>query len=176
MLLYTILIPIISLIAIIWFLIRYLREQNSLITVILWGILWIAVTLFAIFPSSSSYFASLFGIARGLDFVIIVDSLKLTQDEKFYLEDILSKKNNLKKEFLEYENFVKMGILHESSLYNLGFYKLGCDFFQVVKYDTSHRMYTEYIKERDDWISWWGHQRNGVEKGFLNLPVEYGGD
>ena len=72
MLLYTILIPIISLIAIIWFLIRYLREQNSLITVILWGILWIAVTLFAIFPSSSSYFASLFGIARGLDFVIIV--------------------------------------------------------------------------------------------------------
>ena len=113
---------------------------------------------------------------RDVDFVIIVDSLKLTQDEKFYLEDILSKKNNLKKEFLEYENFVKMGILHESSLYNLGFYKLGCDFFQVVKYDTSHRMYTEYIKERDDWISWWGHQRNGVEKGFLNLPVEYGGD
>ena len=37
-------------------------------------------------------------------------------------------------------------------------------------------MHTEYIKERDEWISWWGHQRNGIEKGFLNLPVDYGGD
>lgn len=113
---------------------------------------------------------------RDVDFVIIVDSLKLTKSEKFYLEDILAKKDNLKREFLRYENFVKRGMLHESSLYNLEFYKMGCDFFQVVKYDTSHFMHTEYIKERDEWISWWGHQRNGIEKGFLNLPVDYGGD
>ena len=113
---------------------------------------------------------------RDVDFVIIVDSLKLTKSEKFYLEDILAKKDNLKREFFRYENFVKIGMLHESSLYNLEFYKMGCDFLQVVKYDTSHFMQTEYIKERDEWISWWGHQRNGIEKGFLNLPVDYGGD
>ena len=111
-----------------------------------------------------------------VDFVIIVDSLKLTQSEKNYLKDILSEKKILKQEFLQYENFVKLGMLHESSLYNLRFYKMGCDFFQVVKYDSSHFLYGEYIQERDDWISWWGHQRNGDKKGFLNLPVKYGGD
>ena len=111
-----------------------------------------------------------------VDFVIIVDSLKLTQSEKNYLKDILSEKKIMKQEFLQYENFVKLGMLHESSLYNLRFYKMGCDFFQVVKYDSSHFLYGEYIQERDDWISWWGHQRNGDKKGFLNLPVKYGGD
>ena len=71
MLLYAISVPILSVIAIIWFLIRYLREKNSLFTVILWTILWIIISFFAIFPSSSSHFARFFGIARGLDFVII---------------------------------------------------------------------------------------------------------
>lgn len=113
---------------------------------------------------------------RDVDFIIIVDSLKLTQSEKVYLENILSKKNDLKREFLRYENFVKLGMLHKSSLYNLRFFKMGCDFFQVVKYEPSHFMHREYVKELDDWISWWGHQRNGDKKGFLNLPVEYEGD
>lgn len=72
MLLYSIVVPILAIIAIVWFLIRYLREKSSLITVILWFILWIIVSLFAVFPSTSSFFAGLVGIARGLDFVIIV--------------------------------------------------------------------------------------------------------
>ena len=71
MLLYSIIFPIISIIAIIWFWIRYLKEKNSLITVVLWTILWIFVSLFAIFPDFSENFARLFGISRGLDFVII---------------------------------------------------------------------------------------------------------
>ena len=72
MLLYSILVPILSVIAIIWFLIRYLNEKNSLLTVILWTAFWIFVSLFAVFPNISSYFASILGVSRGLDFVIIV--------------------------------------------------------------------------------------------------------
>ena len=58
--------------AILWFFYRYLKEKQSLITVILWTILWLFVILFSIFPSASEQFASLFGITRGLDFIIIV--------------------------------------------------------------------------------------------------------
>ena len=72
MLLYSILVPIISIIAIVWFLFRYLNEKNSLLTVILWVLFWIIVSLFAIFPDFSNAFARLFGITRGLDFIIII--------------------------------------------------------------------------------------------------------
>ena len=112
---------------------------------------------------------------RDVDFVIIIDSLKLTKSEKNYLEEILFKKDSLKKEFLQYEQFVELGMLHEDSLYNLRFYKMGCDFFQVIKYNHSHLLYENYTKELDAWIRWWGHQRDNTEKGFLNLPVNYGG-
>lgn len=72
MLLYSILFPIISIIAIAWFLFRHLQEKNSLLTVILWTAFWIIVSLFAIFPQFSDIFAKLFGITRGLDFIIII--------------------------------------------------------------------------------------------------------
>ena len=72
MLLYSIIFPIISITAIVWFLFRYLNQKQSLVTVILWAIFWIIVSLFAIFPNFSNAFAKLFGIARGLDFIIIL--------------------------------------------------------------------------------------------------------
>jgi hypothetical protein len=72
MFLYSVLFPIISIIAIIWFLYRYLKEKQSLLTVILWTILWLFVILFSIFPDVSGRFAQIFGIARGLDFIVIV--------------------------------------------------------------------------------------------------------
>ena len=72
MFLYSIIFPIISLIAIAWFLYRHLKGKNSLTTVILWTILWIFVIIFSIFPETSFIFARLFGITRGLDFLIIV--------------------------------------------------------------------------------------------------------
>ncbi|MDO5810926.1 MAG: DUF2304 family protein [Methanobrevibacter sp.] len=72
MLLYSILFPIISILAILWFFYRYLKEKQSLATVILWTILWLFVIVFSIFPSYSERFAKLFGITRGLDFIIIV--------------------------------------------------------------------------------------------------------
>ena len=72
MLLYSIIFPIISIIAIVWFLLRYLKEKNTLITTVLWTLFWIVVSLFAIFPNFSNSFARLFGITRGLDFIIII--------------------------------------------------------------------------------------------------------
>ena len=72
MFLYALIVPIISIIAIIWFIGRYLNNKNSLSTVILWSIFWIFVSLFAIFPEFSNSFARIFGITRGLDFVIIL--------------------------------------------------------------------------------------------------------
>lgn len=72
MFLYALIFPIISIIAIIWFIGRYLNNKNSLSTVILWSIFWIFVSLFAIFPEFSNSFARIFGITRGLDFVIIL--------------------------------------------------------------------------------------------------------
>lgn len=72
MLLYSIIFPIIAILAISWFLYRYLKEKQSLTTVILWTLLWLFVIFFSIFPNYSEHFAKLFGITRGLDFIIIV--------------------------------------------------------------------------------------------------------
>jgi hypothetical protein len=77
MLLYSIVFPIISVLAILWFFYRYLKEKQSLVTVILWTVLWLFVIVFSIFPSFSERFAGLFGITRGLDFIIIVVFLVL---------------------------------------------------------------------------------------------------
>ncbi len=72
MLLYTLIFPIISIVAILWFIARYFKGKNSLSTIILWSVFWIVVSIFAIFPESSSRFANAFGITRGLDFIIIL--------------------------------------------------------------------------------------------------------
>ncbi|MBQ2652677.1 MAG: DUF2304 family protein [Methanobrevibacter sp.] len=72
MLLYSLIFPIISLIAIVGIVLRYMKRKNSFTTVILWSIFWIFVSVFALFPNLSTSFASAFGITRGLDFVIIL--------------------------------------------------------------------------------------------------------
>ena len=113
---------------------------------------------------------------RDVDFTIIVDSLKLTENEKNYLEQKLYEKKELKQEFLMFEEIVDKGMLKEDSLYNLRFYKMGCDFFQITKYPPSHFLYGDYVDEKKGWIDWWGHKRDGSEKGFLNLIVDYEGD
>ena len=55
-----------------WFITRYFKGKNSFSTVLLWSLFWIVVSLFAIFPNISITFARLFGITRGLDFIIIL--------------------------------------------------------------------------------------------------------
>ena len=72
MYLYAFIFPIISIIAIIWFITRYFKGKNSFATVLLWSVFWIVVSLFAIFPNISITFARLFGITRGLDFIILL--------------------------------------------------------------------------------------------------------
>lgn len=72
MYLYALIFPVIALVAIIWFISRYLKGKNSFLTVFLWSLFWIIVSLFAIFPNASMTFARLFGITRGLDFIIIL--------------------------------------------------------------------------------------------------------
>ena len=72
MFLYSVLFPILAVLAILWFFYRYLKEKQSLMTVILWTVLWLFVIVFSIFPNFSERFARFFGITRGLDFIIIV--------------------------------------------------------------------------------------------------------
>lgn len=72
MFLYAFIFPIIAIIAVVWFIARYFKGKNSLSTVILWTIFWIFVSIFSIFPNASNKFAQVFGITRGLDFVIIL--------------------------------------------------------------------------------------------------------
>ena len=64
-------------------------------------------------------------------------------------------------------------MLNENSLYNLRFYKMGCDFFQIIKYHPTHFLYNEYLDDKKEWIDWWGHKRDVSKKGFLNLIVDY---
>lgn len=72
MLLYSLVFPIIAVIAIVWFVFRYMKGKNSFSTVLLWSLFWIIVSIFSLFPHVSTSFASLFGITRGLDFIIIL--------------------------------------------------------------------------------------------------------
>ena len=72
MLLYSLIFPIISAIAIVWFVLRYMKGKNSFVTFILWSVFWLFVSIFALFPQLSTSFASFFGITRGLDFIIIL--------------------------------------------------------------------------------------------------------
>lgn len=72
MLLYSLIFPIISILAIVWFVFRYLKGKNSIVTTVLWTLFWIIVAIFSLFPDLSNQFAKLVGITRGLDFIIIL--------------------------------------------------------------------------------------------------------
>ena len=72
MYIYSILFPIISVMAIIIFFLRFRRGKMSISSFLLWSIIWIFVIIFSIFPEFSMVFADAFGITRGLDFIIIV--------------------------------------------------------------------------------------------------------
>lgn len=71
MLIYSILFPILAVIAIIVFFFRFRSGKLSLSSFFIWSIIWIFVIIFSIFPDSSMVFAKAFGVTRGLDFIII---------------------------------------------------------------------------------------------------------
>ena len=72
MLIYSIIFPIISLIAIGLFYTRFRSGKNSLTSFAIWTVMWIFVIVFSLFPNASLIFARAFGISRGLDFIVIV--------------------------------------------------------------------------------------------------------
>ena len=72
MFLYSLIFPIISIIAIVWFIFRYLNGKNSAVSTVLWALFWVVVSIFSLFPELSNNFARLVGITRGLDFIIIL--------------------------------------------------------------------------------------------------------
>ena len=72
MFIYSIIFPILSLIAILIFFYRFRSGKNSVSSFLIWTIIWLFVIIFSVFPESSVIFARAFGITRGLDFIIIV--------------------------------------------------------------------------------------------------------
>lgn len=56
---------------------RYIKRKITFLTCLLLLIAMSAVILFSIFPLSSSVFARAFGLARGLDFILILAILIL---------------------------------------------------------------------------------------------------
>lgn len=80
MLIYSIIFPILAIIAIGVLFLRLRSGKTSLSSFILWCILLIFVIIFSVIPEFSLIFARAFGITRGLDFLIIAALVML-----FYL-------------------------------------------------------------------------------------------
>lgn len=79
MMVYPIVFSFIALVAIIYIYQRIYQKKSPSIYV-LWGLIWFLIIIFAFVPELSSRIARLFGIARGLDFLVIVAILLM-----FYL-------------------------------------------------------------------------------------------
>lgn len=70
--LYSVFFTIFAIIAILIVYLRLRDNRLSFASFLLWTLLWIFIVIFAINPEFSEIFAHLFGITRGLDFIIIV--------------------------------------------------------------------------------------------------------
>ncbi|MDO5849368.1 MAG: DUF2304 family protein [Methanobrevibacter sp.] len=68
---YPIVFSFVALIAIIY-LYQRIYSNKSPTSYVLWGVIWFLIIIFAFVPEASSNIAKLFGIARGLDFLVIV--------------------------------------------------------------------------------------------------------
>ena len=71
LMLYQILAIIIAIVAILLIFDRFHKKKTSFQTFILWVVLWIVLTTFAIIQESSTFLANMIGIGRYLDLVII---------------------------------------------------------------------------------------------------------
>lgn len=106
-----------------------------------------------------------------VDFVIIIDSKRVTDDEDNYLEHIRTIKNNFREEYDYYKELYENNLISKEELYKLDLFKYGCDFFRIDKLYEPHPMYFEYLEEKKFWIDWWGHDRDKNPKGFLDLKI-----
>ena len=69
---YAFFVPVIAILAIVWMFIRVRKGKNTIASLLVWSLLWVFLVLFVLIPKISMFFASLFGITRGLDFILVV--------------------------------------------------------------------------------------------------------
>ncbi|MCQ2737437.1 MAG: hypothetical protein MJ224_02395 [archaeon] len=104
-----------------------------------------------------------------VDFSIVIDSSRLSDEEYNYLNDIFNHKTILRREYDSFKNQVMQNKIDYNELYNLELYNYGCDFFPLYKLENNHKLYGEYCKERDKWVNFWGNTRENNPKGFCKL-------
>ena len=111
-----------------------------------------------------------------IDFVIVIDSKKLTNEEHMYLNQIINIKNRFRAEYDYYKELYEQGLIPKESLYQLDLFNFGCDFFRMDKLYEPHPMYNKYLEEKEYWIGLWGKDRDKNPKGFLDLKISNGGE
>lgn len=110
-----------------------------------------------------------------IDFIIVIDSKELTIEENNYLDNLIEKKNKYRQEYDHFNYLHENDIISKDKLYELDLFRFGCDFFRIDKISEDHPMYNNYVNYKNYCINWWGHNRENIPKGFLNLVVDYGG-
>ena len=107
-----------------------------------------------------------------VDFIIVIDSTKLTRIEDNYLNSLISIKNQLRAEYDNYKEMYQNGLIPKERLYRLGLFNYGCDFFRLDKLNNNHPLYQNYLDDKNYWIDWWSHDRYNNPKGFLDLKID----
>lgn len=106
-----------------------------------------------------------------IDFIMVIDSNKLTIEEHIYLTNIRLVKNRYREEYDTYKELYENQMIDKKELYDLDFFKFGCDFFRLDKLYDSHPSYDNYLENKKYWIEWWSHDRYNNPKGFLDLKM-----
>lgn len=106
-----------------------------------------------------------------IDLVIVIDSTKYNDYERFYIDNEFVFKNVLRDEFKPLKEQENFDLIYESD-----FFKYGCDFFPLIKEEKDSMDYANYMGMKRYWVRQWSHDRFHVEKGFLNLEVTYEDD
>jgi hypothetical protein len=63
---------IIGIVGIIYTFIRFRESKMSLGMLLIWSLIWVILIVLSIFPTETGFFASLTGIGRGLDVILIL--------------------------------------------------------------------------------------------------------
>lgn len=102
---------------------------------------------------------------------MVIDSNKLTIEEHICLTNIRLVKNGYREEYDTYKELYENQMIDKKELYDLDFFKFGCDFFRLDKLYDSHPSYDNYLENKKYWIEWWSHDRYNNPKGFLDLKM-----
>ena len=73
-----------------------------------------------------------------VDFVIVIDSKRLTEDEDNYLKYMMEKKQSYRNEYDYFKNQYECGLISIDKLYELKLFHFGCDFLTfcwIINYE-----------------------------------------